>query len=178
MNKNKLQQLRDVSQKPMILLAVIIIMTVLRPGMFLTGSNILSILLAVCIYGLMVCGSIFPILNGGIDLSIGSVAALSGSIAVLITIHYNYSVSGTILGIMCGLVAGIFCGLFNGVVSYMFGIPSFVVTLASQNIILGLTQNITNNNTISCLNSKLLNWIGTGKIFFIPFPIIMFKYMI
>lgn len=160
-------------QKPLMLLALIIIAAVSCPT-FLTPSNILSILLAVCIYGVMACGTIFPLLNGGIDLSIGSVAALSGSVMVLVTIASGYSTGGTILGIVLGLLAGTACGALNGLISYYFALPAFVVTLAMKNIILGVTQHITNRNTVICLYSNLMNWIGTGKILGVQFLIILF----
>lgn len=160
-------------QKPLMLLVLIVVTAVLCPT-FLTQNNILSILLAVCIYGVMACGTIFPLLNGGIDLSIGSVAALSGSVTVLVTLACGSTAGGTILGIVLGLAAGIACGIINGVVSYYFAIPAFVVTLAMKNIVLGITQHITHQNTIICLYSDLMNWIGTGKILGIPFLIIFF----
>ena len=160
-------------QKPLMLLVLIVVTAVLCPT-FLTRNNILSILLAVCIYGVMACGTIFPLLNGGIDLSIGSVAALAGSVTVLVTLACGSTVGGTILGIVLGMAAGTACGIINGVVSYYFAIPAFVVTLAMKNIVLGITQHITRQNTIICLYSDLMNWIGTGKILGIPFLIIFF----
>ena len=160
-------------QKPLMLLALIIVASVLCPA-FLTPSNILSIFLAVCIYGVMACGTIFPLLKGGIDLSIGSVAALSGSVMVLVTLGFDSTPGGTVFGILLGLGAGVLCGLVNGLVSYYFAIPAFVVTLAMKNIILGIAQHITHQNTIICLYSDLVNWIGTGKIMGIQFLIILF----
>lgn len=160
-------------QKPLMLLALIVIVAVLCPS-FLTPANILSILLAVCIYGVMACGTIFPLLNGGIDLSIGSVAALSGSVMVLVTLMFDSTAGGTVLGILLGLAAGGACGLVNGLVSYYFAIPAFVVTLAMKNIVLGIAQHITGQNTIICLYSDLVNWIGTGRILGVQFLIILF----
>ncbi len=116
----------------------------------------------------------FPLLNGGIDLSIGSVTALSGSVMVLVAIASGYSTGGTILGIVLGLLAGTACGALNGLISYYFALPAFVVTLAMKNIILGVTQHITNRNTVICLYSDLMNWIGTGKILGVQFLIILF----
>lgn len=172
MKKLRQNNLLHSAQKPAMLILLIAVMAFLSPGVFLTPENISSILLAVCIYGVMVCGTIFPLLNGGIDLSIGSTAALSGSVMVLVTIAFDYTTAGTILGILCGLGSGVLCGLFNGMVSYYFAIPAFIVTLAAKNIVLGITQHITHQNTIICLYSDLMNWIGTGKIFGIPFPVI------
>ncbi len=78
------------------------------------------------------------------------------------------------LGIFCGLLVGVLCGLFNGFISYRFAVPAFIVTLASKNIIYGVAQNITGKNTILCLNSGLMNWIGTGKIMGVNFTILFF----
>ena len=174
MQKNNVKRLMRMMQKPLMLAVLILLMTFLAPGTFLSGNNIASILMAVCIYGLMVCGTIFPLLNGGIDLSIGSIGALSGSICVLVTLHYNSSVGGTMLGIACGLAAGIVCGIFNGFISYQFAVPAFIVTLASKNIIYGIAQNLTGMNTVLSLNSKVMNWIGTGKIAGVNFTILFF----
>ena len=163
-------------QKPLMLLALIVIATLLNRS-FLSVNNIISILLAVCIYGVMACGTIFPLLNGGIDLSIGSIAALSGSVMVLVTIRFGYTPAGTLLGILAGILVGAVCGLINGLVSYYFLVPSFVVTLAMKNIILGVAQHVTHQNTIICLESKVMNWIGTGKIAGVPFLIWSFVLM-
>ena len=160
-------------QKPLMLLVLIVAASLLCPG-FLSVTNVLSILLAVCIYGVMACGTIFPLLNGGIDLSIGSVAALAGCVMVMTTIRFDYSPAGTFLGIFLGLACGVVCGLINGLVSYYFAIPAFVVTLAMKNIILGIAQHISHQNTIICLYSDVLNWIGTGKILGIPFLVWFF----
>lgn len=161
-------------QLPMIIVVLVIVMAVWKPGMFLTASNINSILLSVCIYGIMMCGTIFPLLNGGIDLSIGSIAALSGCTMVMITMAGNYTVGATLLGILAGLAIGALCGAFNGAVFSFFGIPAFIVTLATKNIMLGIAQHITGQKTITCLNSKLMNWLGTGRILGIQFPIFLF----
>lgn len=159
-------------QKPAMLAVLIIIMTVMTKGIFLTVANISSILLAVCIYGIMVCGTIFPLLHGGIDLSISSIAALSGSVMIMITIAFDYTVAGVIAGILCGLLVGAVCGLFNGMISYYFAIPAFIVTLATKNIVLGIAQHLTNQNTIICIYSRAVDWLGTGRVLGVPFPVV------
>ena len=67
-------------------------------GVFLTGANMKSILLSISIYGIMVCGTIFPILLGGIDLSVGAVAAAAGALAVTQIVDHEYSTTGVIIG--------------------------------------------------------------------------------
>lgn len=160
-------------QKPLMLLVLIAVAAVASPS-FLTRDNIISILLAVCIYGVMACGMTFALLNGGIDLSVGSVAALSGSVMIMTTISTGYTAGGTLLGIILGTLTGMICGLVNGLVSCYFAIPSFIVTLAMKNIVLGIAQYVTGHNTIICLDSKLVNWIGTGKVLGVPFLIWFF----
>lgn len=169
MNKLKEKNFMKSLQKPVMM---VILMTVMTKGVFLTAANISSILLAVCIYGIMVCGTIFPLLHGGIDLSISSIAALSGSLMVMITISFDYSTTGVVIGIICGILVGAVCGFFNGMISYHFAIPAFIVTLATKNIVLGIAQQLTHQNTIICIYSDAVNWLGTGKILGIPFPVI------
>lgn len=161
-------------QLPLIVVALIVIMTIWKPGIFLTPSNFLSILLSICIYGVMMCGTIFPLLNGGIDLSIGSTAALAGCVTILITMAGNYTPTASLLGILAGIGVGALCGAINGLVSSLFGIPAFIVTLATSNIVLGIAQSISRQRTITCLNSEVINWIGTGKILGVPFPVVFF----
>ncbi len=157
---------------PYIILVLVLIMAILDP-VFLTWNNFMSILLAICIYGIMMCGTIFPLLTGGMDLSIASNAALAGCIAIVIA-SKGGTTGAAVVGILVGLGVGALCGAINGLVSFVFRIPAFIVTLATSNILNGLAQTVTNQKTINLLDNKLINWIGTGKILGIPFPIIFF----
>ena len=161
-------------QMPAIVLLLVVIMSIWKPGIFFTFSNARSILLSICIYGVMMCGTIFPLLNGGIDLSIGSIAALSGCTMVLVTMAGGYTTGATLLGILLGVLLGAVCGAFNGAISSFFGIPAFIVTLALKNVVLGVAQHITGQKTITCLDSGLMNWLGIGKVLGVPFPIVFF----
>lgn len=168
---NKKIQISKKFQKPLILLIVIVILTVLQPNAFPTLSNFKSILLAISIYGVMVCGAIYPILLGGIDLSVGAVAALSGACTVLTIVRFDYSPAGVILGIFLGLCAGILVGAVHGLIVTNFDVPPFLITLASMNIIYGLTQLLTDNMVISCLKPAGFTFIGGGRLLGMPFPI-------
>lgn len=161
--------------RPLMLLLLIIAMTFAAPGIFLTPNNFMSILLAVCVYGVMGCGVICVLLVGGMDLSIGSTCALSGCIMIMMTIHGNYSPTWVILGMLCGLLAGTACGLLNGFMTYYIGIPFFVISLATKQIILGIVQILTHQQTIICIDSKLIVWLGSGRVLgIVPFPVIFF----
>jgi ribose transport system permease protein len=167
---NKAKVMKTI-QKPLILLVVMLILTILQPHAFPTVNNFKSIFLAISIYGIMVCGAIYPILLGGIDLSVGAVAALSGACTVLTIVHFDYSTSGVILGIILGLSSGVIVGLFHGLIVSNFNVPPFLITLASLNIVYGVTQLLTNNLVISCLKPVGFTFIGGGKWLEIPFPI-------
>lgn len=161
-------------QKPLILLVVMILLTILQPGVFLTLGNFRSILLAISIYGIMVCGTIYTILLGGIDLSVGAIAAMSGACAVTIIVKFDYSTAGVILGLIVGLVSGCLVGSVHGIIVSKFEVPPFLITLASQNIVYGIAQLLTNNQVISCLKPKLFTFIGGGRVLGIPFSVVIF----
>jgi len=160
-------------QKPLILLAVMGVLTALQPAIFPTAGNFSNILLAISIYGVMTCGAIFPVLLGGIDLSVGAVAAMGGACVVLTTVHFGGTHGGVALGCLAGLLAGAGIGLLHGLIIKKFAVPAFLVTLASLNIIYGLTQLLTGNLVISLLGPASFNFIGSGKVSGVPFPIIL-----
>lgn len=162
------KRLANKFQKPLILLVVMLVLTILQPGVFLTGGNFKSILLAISVYGVMVCGTIYPILLGGIDLAVGATAAMSGACAVLTIVKYNYSLAGVLLGILFGLSAGILAGVAHGVIVSRFNVPPFLITLASQNIVYGIAQLLTGNQVISCLKPEAFTFIGGGRLLGIP----------
>jgi ribose/xylose/arabinose/galactoside ABC-type transport system permease subunit len=159
------------SQKLWIILAIIIVLTVLQPGVFLTGANFKSILLSISIYGVMVCGTIFTILLGGIDLSVGAVAAASGAVCVKYIVNNGNTGSSALIGVLLGLGFGILVGLLHGIIVARFGVPAFLVTLASQNIVYGIAQLITNNKVISIMEPEGFIFLGGGRLLGVPFSI-------
>ncbi len=127
MSKDKVKKLFGKSQRVWILVAIMLVLTILQPGVFLTGANMKSILLSISIYGIMVCGTIFPILLGGIDLSVGAVAAAAGALAVTQIVDHNYSTTGVIIGVAGGLLLGCAVGLVHGLIVTQFGVPAFLI---------------------------------------------------
>jgi ribose transport system permease protein len=81
---------------------------------------------------------------GGIDLSVGSVLALSSAVLGTLMVDNDWSVW---LAMPLCVLAGVMCGLFNGVISVGFRIPSFIVTLGMLEIARGMTKVITNSQT-------------------------------
>ncbi len=157
--------------KPMILVLFMVILTVLRPASFLTVGNLSNVLWSVSVYGIMVCGTIFVFLIGGIDLSIGSLCGLCAVIAVRIIRSFDYTNTGVILGIMAALLTGIMAGLVHGVIITKFRVPAFLINFATQIIFLGLSMILTGNKILSCLQPELFTAIGMKKILRFPIPI-------
>lgn len=154
-----------------ILVAVMLVLTILQPGVFLTASNMKSILLSISIYGIMVCGTIMPIILGGIDLSVGAVAAAAGAFAVVRIVNSGFSTSGVVIGVLGGLALGALVGIIHGVVISTFDVPPFLITLASQNIVYGIAQIFTGNNVIACMEPASFAFLGGGRLLGIPFSI-------
>lgn len=124
---------------------------------FATSTNIFNVLRQISVNVFLACGMTMVILIGGIDLSVGSVIAISGCLcAGLITNN----------GIPSGLaiIIGTLVGAVNGLIIANTKIPPFIVTLAMMNIGRGFARIYTNATTI-LVNDELFIWIGSGKIF-------------
>ena len=158
-------------QKVFILLGLILLLSILQPGIFFTAGNFRSIFLAIAIYGVMVCGTIYPILLGGIDLAVGGTAAMASAATVVIIVGSGFSNQGVVLGLIVGLTSGIAVGIFHGIVISSFSVPPFLITIASQNVVYGIAQILTQNKVVNILRPASFAFIGGGRLFAIPFSI-------
>lgn len=128
---------------------------------FATSTNIFNVLRQISVNVFLACGMTMVILIGGIDLSVGSVIAISGCLcAGLIT--NNGIPSG--LAIILAIIIGTLVGAVNGLIIANTKIPPFIVTLAMMNIGREFARIYTNATTI-LVNDELFIWIGSGKIF-------------
>ena len=166
-----------ISPRLRILVVIMLALTLLQPGVFLTESNIKSILFSISIYGIMVCGSIFPVLLGGIDLSVGAVAAASGAFTVVYIVNHGSPTTAAGVGVLGGRAIGLIIGLIQGIVISKFNVPAFLVTLAFQYIIYGVAQLLTKNNVIPCMNPASFAYLGGGRLLGIPFSIFILALM-
>ena len=155
----------------LILLLFIVVLTIIRPKSFPTVNNISNVLWSISVVGILVSGSIFVMLLGGIDLSVGSLMGLSAVITVITIRNNDYSTTGVLLGIVLALLAGIAAGALHGFLVMTFHVPAFLVTFATQSIFLGISMVLTNNKILSCLEPKLFTNIGLGRIGPFTFPI-------
>ncbi|GIO53553.1 ribose ABC transporter permease [Paenibacillus cineris] len=150
------------------LIILIIIVSVLNPS-FLEPLNILNLLRQVSINALIAFGMTFVILTGGIDLSVGSILALSSAFVA------NMLVSGVdpILAIIIGCLLGGVMGMVNGLLITKGKMAPFIATLATMTVFRGLTMVYTDGNPITGLgDSRLFQLFGRGYELGIPVPAI------
>ena len=109
---------------------------------FFTMRNVLSLALQTSTTTLMGIGVTFTIITAGIDLSIGSVIALTGTVAVMAAI------AGVPIwaSMLVGLITGIVCGLANGLLITRLKLPPFIATLGMMMVARGVALTITNAN--------------------------------
>jgi ribose/xylose/arabinose/galactoside ABC-type transport system permease subunit len=135
---------------------------------FLTFSNIFNILRQSTINGIIAVGMTLVILTAGIDLSVGSILALSSVIAASL-LQSGMPVPAAIF---LGLGIGAGCGLINGVTITRAKVPPFVATLGMMTIARGLALVFTGGKPITGL-PETFRFIGTGSVGPIPTPIII-----
>lgn len=118
--------------------AALIIMVVyfsLASPNFLTVTNIVGILLATAVNGILALGVTFVIISGGIDLSIGTVMTFAAVITGVLITNMQLPI---VVGVLGGLLAGGLCGFVNGVLIAKLKLPPFIATLGMLNIAKGL----------------------------------------
>lgn len=135
---------------------------------FLVKNNLISVLRQVCVNSFIAFGITCVLISGGIDLSVGSVVAASGVIAVRLA-------NNNIPIIICFAVAlffGAIIGLFNGYIISHTTLPPFIVTLSTQIIVRGVSYVLTGGQPAQSTNENFNN-MGTGNVFGIPIPVIL-----
>ncbi|MCS6908196.1 MAG: ABC transporter permease, partial [Anaerolineales bacterium] len=149
-----------------ILLAILIWFALLSPE-FLTVNNLLTVALQTSLIALVAIGMTFAIITGGIDLSVGSTAALAGALAAGVATRLGW---GTYPGLLVGLLSGLAIGLLNGALVVWGRMPPFVATLATMAIGRGLTLVYTQGRPISGLDKAFTFWGGQGWLG-VPVPV-------
>jgi len=163
------------------LLVLVVIFTVLQPR-FLSSLNLFNILRQVSIYGIIAVGMTFVIITRGIDLSVGSLVALSGIVAAVLAkggIEGRFLLSADGSGFSwpvaaLGAVAvGTFAGFLQGLTVAKLAVPAFVVTLGGMTVFRGLTLTVGNGGPVSGFD-EFFGWWGRGMIGPVPVPVIVF----
>lgn len=165
-NKNIIQYLQDYGSF-IALIFLVVIISIISPD-FRTVNNFLSLLRQSAINGLIAFGMTCIILTGGIDLSVGSVLALTSIIcAFIIKIGIPAPLS-----ILIALIFGIVFGTISGLMVTKSRLQPFIATLITMTGYRGLTMILSGGRPISRLgDSLLLNQIGKGSFLGIPIPV-------
>lgn len=148
-------------------LLVMCVALMLMTDKFATVNNFFNVGRQITINIFLACGMTLVILLGGIDLSVGSVIAVSGCVSAGMCTWMKLPVpAGILIGILCGFAIGV----INGLIASRTTIPPFIITLATMNIGRGIARIYTGAKTIAVLNPAY-TFLGTGKIGEIPIQI-------
>lgn len=161
-NRQSIKNLLQVAGILPILLLICILFTFLSSN-FLTPGNVVNILRQASINIVLATGMTFVILTGGIDLSVGSILAVSAVVSVLVSLIPALSwASG-----LAGLVTGLILGLVNGGLITFLDVPPFIVTLGSLTALRGVAFLVANGTTVF---NRDLNFAWIGNNYLGPFP--------
>ncbi|PWJ49651.1 ABC transporter permease [Faecalicatena contorta] len=136
---------------------------------FLTAGNIISVLRQISNNIFLALGMTLVIILGGIDLSVGSIVAMSGTLTVGFIVTNGVPMMPAILA---GLALGTLVGLFNGFIVAKFRVPAFIVTLSTMNMAKGIAY-IYSGGRSTRITSDAYAMIGTGYLFgVVPLPVV------
>jgi galactofuranose transport system permease protein len=145
-------------------LAGLLLLGVVRYDHFASAYNIFSFWRYNSMFALISVGMAFVIITGGIDLSVGAVAALASVVAALANPY------GGVAGVLAGAAAGLAVGVLNGMVITHMRILPFIVTLATSLGAHGMALLLGHNDAVSiAANSSFANF-GQGDLWGLPIP--------
>lgn len=141
---------------------------------FLKLTNLLGVANQTAIYAIIAIGMTMVIISAGIDLSVGSLVALSSVVAALVMRDWGGGVDCGAGAMMAGLIAGIgiaaAAGTFIGFMVTAFRVPSFIVSLAMMSIAGGLAFRLSGGASIPQLPRSFF-WLGGGETIGVPNPV-------
>ena len=136
---------------------------VLHDDGFLTTRNLTNIILQTTPATVMAIGLVYVLASGEIDISFGSIVAVSALVAAVCLQSMP-----TIVGVVAGLGVGMLIGAFNGALVAWLRLPSFLVTLATLGLFAGVARTITDLRSIAVTNDSFTGFFGSGKLFGVP----------
>jgi ribose transport system permease protein len=165
---------------PLLALILLVILGASLNGNFLSPSNITNVLARSSFIGIIAVGATFVITSGGLDLSVGSMAAFLAGVMIMV-INALVPRFGTgwgviLIGMAAGLALGGAAGLGNGLLVTRGRIEAFIVTLGTMGIFRSLITFLANGGTLS-LNFDVMdtyNPVYYGSVLGLPVPIIVF----
>ncbi|MER9844277.1 ABC transporter permease [Mesorhizobium australicum] len=150
-----------------IALAALVLFGFLRYDRFLGLFNVMSLLRYNSMFALVALGMCFVIMTGGIDLSVGSVAALGSVASALASPH------GIVAGLAAGVGAGLAAGLINALLVTRGNLMPFIATLATMLAASGSALLLAGNQTVSVSYDSGFTAIGQGNFWIFPIPAVI-----
>lgn len=136
---------------------------------FLTIGNVMDVARQVSINAMIAFGMTLVILLGGIDLSVGSILAVS-SVLMAMLLHAGHS---SALAVAIGILAGAFMGWVNGIVIAPGKVAPFIATLATMTLLRGLALVLSKGSPITGFSSDFFSMLGGGYfVGLIPIPVV------
>src|SRR4051794_37599371 len=141
------------------LIVLFIVFSLASPN-FLSFDNVVGILLATAVNGVLALGVTFIIITGGIDLSVGTVMTLSAVVMGIFITVWHLPVP---LGILAGLATGAVMGMANGVIIARMKVPPFIATLGMLYVAKGLALVISGLKPIYFNDTPVVNQVAMGS---------------
>ncbi len=160
------------------LILIVCILSALRPDTFLTMDNFLNVLRRSSVNGIIAVGMTAVIISAGIDLSVGSMMALSGMVGAWVMIVIggpNPVGAALVVGTLAGIITGLVCGLLNGVLITKLKLPPFIVTLGTMSSFRGISYVMNAGKPYNIPHYKYLN---EGIFLGLPISVIIFAVII
>lgn len=156
----KLKKLNLTNMSALLVLIVLAVGLSIAEPAFRSGANLINILQQVTVIAVLALGVNVVIFTGGIDISVGSVVALTGIVMGKLIVENGVP---DFVGVLVALLVGAFCGTFNGIMISKFKLQPMIATLAMMSMARGAALTIADGQTITGY-SRGFRWIGVGNI--------------
>jgi ribose transport system permease protein len=158
---------------------IICVLAALKPDTFLTMENFMNVLRRSSVNGIIAIGMTSIIISAGIDLSVGSMLALSGMVGAYTMIAVGGSDpqgGAVVVGTILGVVVGIICGFLNGVLITKLKLQPFIVTLGTMSAFRGISYVM---NSGQPYNVPSYKYLGEGTLLeILPISVVIFVVII
>ena len=167
---------------PLIFLAGLMLLFAVLAPRFLLPFNLFNVMRQVSIYGIVAIGMTFVILARGIDLSVGSLIALAGLVAAVVSkggvpgrfaLPFGAGGFAWPVAALAAVLTGALAGAIQGVAIARLQVPAFVVTLGGMSVFRGLALIISDGGPVSGFTESF-GWLGRGMVGPVPVPVIVF----
>jgi len=140
----------------------------LASPVFWTADNLLTVARQFSVIAIIAVGMTFVIVAGEIDLSVGSVLALSGVVTASLAVDHGWPLAAAAAA---GILGGASAGFINGFLTVALDIPSFIITLGMMSVVRGLTYVLTQGAPVAGLPDSM-RFLGYGTVLGFPFPVV------